>query len=464
MDIFHQALASPARASTTVPRRRAPLASRAWRPAAAVLLGTLAASAQAIDFGPFSLTGFGKVDFTRGSNQCPDCGVNPGEGKDKIWADPLIPGASIGTPDKVDRVTLVQPYLGVKFDLPGGFKVGGLVSKRWRDGKEDIKGFWWDKNVFVSHEDYGRFAVGAMLSRGWSRADYPFGIDIGVAFPWASSGAGYGLLGHAVRYTSRPFDVSVGDLVLEATYDKGDSGWEKNKPRFIELYAQFYREGLIVDMIYQDARNGTPSAWGQGPFTGLTPFPRDDLKLGGSGQSIAMVMARYRINPALEVLGGLRQNRWSGAYARITVPAAADLSSLAQWNTTFNVDWFCMEAVPSRCNIDSPGYPASSIDGTVGVRYSFGQWTAYTSMLFLGQAKTKNPTERGQSNHALINTVGLEYDFRNGAKVYGLGGMVRYKQLGLSPLSMPGNSSFTNVDSRAATDGNWFGIGAVYTF
>lgn len=438
------------------------MASRTWRPVAALLLGTLAASAQAIDFGPFSLTGFGKVEFTHGSDQCPNCGVNPGEGKDKIWADPLIPGSSIQT--RGNHVTLLQPYLGVKFDLPRGFKLGGLVSKRWRDGKEDIAGFWWDKNVFVSHEDYGRLAVGAMLSRSWSLADYPFGSDIGVSAPWASSGAGYGLLGHAVRFTTRPLDVSVGDLVLEATYDKGASGWEKNKPRFIELYAQFYREGLIVDMIYQDSRNGTPAAWGQGPFTGLTPFPRDDLKLGGSGQSIATVMARYRINPSWEVLGGLRQNRWSGAYARITVPAAADLSSLAQWNNPFNVDWFCMESVPSRCNVDSPGYAARSIDGTLGVRYSVGQWTAHTGMLFLGQAKTQNPSERGQSNHALINTVGLEYDFRNGAKVYGLGGLVRYRQLGLSPLSMPGNSSFTNVDSRAAKSGNWFGAGAVYTF
>ena len=461
MDIPNQALASPARASNTAPRRWAAIA---WRPTAALLLGSLAASAQAIDFGPFSLTGFGKTEITRGSNQCPDCGVNPGEGKDKIWADPLIPGALIRTPNKADTVVLLQPYLGVKFDLPRGFKVGGLVSKRWRDGKEDIPGFWWDKHVYASHEDYGRLAVGSMLSRSWSLADYPFGSDIGVSSPWASSGAGYGLLNHAVRYTSRPFDVSVGDLVVEATYDQGASGWEKNKPRFIELYGQFYREGLQLDMIYQDARNGTPAAWGQGPFTGLTPFPRDDLKLGGSGQSIAMVMARYRVNPAWEVLGGLRQNRWSGAYARITVPAAADRSSLAQWNTAFNVDWFCKFELPSRCDIDSPGYPARSVDGTLGVRYRVGQWTAHTGMLYLGQAKTKNPTERGQSNAAMINTAGLEYDFRNGLKAYGLGGMVRYKQLGLSPLSMPGNSSFTNVDSRAAKSGNWFGVGAVYTF
>lgn len=459
MDIPHPAPASPARVRLPASRWKAAPVRRA---AAAALLAALAASAQAIDVGPFSLTGFAKVEVTRGSNQCPDCAVNPNEGKDKIWADPLIPGSRILT--RENKVTLLQPYLGVKFDLPGGYKVGGLVSKRWRDGKEDIPGFWWDKNVYASHEDWGRVAVGAMLSRAWSLADYPFGSDIGVSSPWASSGAGYGLLGHAVRVTTRPLDVSWGDLVLEATYDRGAAGWKKNEPRFVELYAQFYREGLVVDMIYQDTRNGTPSAWGQGPFTGLTPFPRDDLKLGGSGQSIAMVMARYRVNPTWEVLGGLRQNRWSGAYARITVPAAADLSALAQWNTPFNVDWFCKEAVPSRCDIDSPGYPARSVDGTVGVRYSVGRWTAHAGLLYLGQARTRNPSERGQGNAALIQTLGLDHDFRNGLRVYGLAGAVRYRQLGLSPLSMPGNNSFTNVDSRAARSGNWFGAGAVYTF
>lgn len=453
---------SPARASIVAPRWRTVWSRRARRTGVALVFGALTASAQAIDIGPFTISGFAKVEATRGSDQCPNCAVNPFEGKDKIWADPLIPGASIQT--RGNSVTLVQPFLGVKFDLPRGIRVGGLVSKRWRDGKEDIPGFWWDKNVYLSHEDYGRVAVGAMLTRSWSLSDYPFGSHIGVSAPWASSGAGYGLLGHAVRVSTRPLDANIGSVVLEATYDRGASGWEKNKPRFIELYAQFYREGLVIDAIYQDARNGTPGSWGQGPFTGLTPFPRDDLKLGGSGQSIALIMARWQVNPSWEVLAGLRQNRWSGAYARITVPPAADLSALAQWNTPFNVDWFCKEALPSRCDIDNPGYPARSIDVTAGLRYRTGPWAFHTGLVFLGQAKTKNPSERGQGNHALINTVGVDYDFRNGLQVYGLAGMVRYRQLGLSPLSMPGNSSFTNVDSRAAKTGNWYGVGAVYTF
>ena len=155
MHIPHQAFVSPAGVPNLPARRRAAFA---WRPVAAAVLSGLAASAQAIDFGPFSLTGFAKAEFTRGSNQCPDCAVNPGEDK----------GSSVET--RSDVVTLVQPYLGAKFDLPAGFKLGGLLSKRWRDGKEDIPGFWWDKSVNISHEDYGRLAVGAMLSRSCSPA------------------------------------------------------------------------------------------------------------------------------------------------------------------------------------------------------------------------------------------------------------------------------------------------------
>jgi hypothetical protein len=82
----------------------------------------------------------------------------------------------------------------------------------------------------------------------------------------------------------------------------------------------------------------------------------------------------------------------------------------------------------------------------------------------LGAAATSNPSDRGQSNAATINTLGLNYDFRNGFQAYGTLGMVQYAKLGLSPMSMPGNAAFTNVDSRVKTQGNWLTVGAVYVF
>lgn len=422
--------------------------------AMALMLAT-SVSTHAIDFGPegmFSLTGFAKVEAQRGSNHCNDCQLYPLENKQRIWADDLVVGRPYGTSNT--HVSLFQPWFGAKYDLGQGYKFNALVSQRWRDGKEDIPGFWYEKNIAISHDDYGSVRVGAMTTRTWSMADYPYGTNIGVADVWGSSGAGYGLLTKAVRYTSRMFDLAEGDLVLEASYDQGNRDFKIHKPQFLELYAQYHKGDLVVDAMFQDTRNGNPQAWSHGPFTSLTPNVADDAKLGGSGQSIAMVMGRYQWDARLELSGGVRLNRWSGAYAVITVPGTQ-----AQWNNMFNVDW------NGKLNgVPNPGYAATTTDLMLGARYKMGQWTAHTGLAYLGKADTKNPSERGQSNSALINTLGLGYDAGQGLQVYGFVGVVNYSKLGLAPMSMPGNSAFTNVDSRVTRSGNWAGLGAVYVF
>ena len=417
-------------------------------PAVGALL--LCGAANAVDFGPFSLTGFAKVEWQHGDHHCPDCQRFPDENKQRQWADELIPGRAIKTEDTV--TTLFQPYLGAKFVLGRGFTLSGLLSQRLRDGKVDIPGFLYEANVALSHEDYGSLRVGKMTTRTWAVADYPYGTNIGVADAWGSAGAGYGLLTNAIRYTARPLDVFQGDLVLEATYDRGDTGFKRNKPQFWEFYAQYHRGDLVIDAMYQDARNGNPQSWSHGPFTGLTPFPENDAKLGGSGQSIALVMARYQINASFEVSGGARRNRWSGAYAVITTSVAGQPD---QWNNMFNVDW-----ADSRL----PGYGTHSYDWMLGLRYRTGAWTASTGIVHLGKASTANPSDRGQKNSATFNTLGLYYEFGHGLQFYGLAGMVRYDQLGLAPMSMPSNSAFSQVDSRVSKSGTWFGAGAVYVF
>ena len=416
----------------------------------------LPSASQALDWGPFSLTGFAKAEVQRGNNRCtPEingCQVLPNENKQRYWADELLQGSQYKS--TTSHITLFQPYIGVKFDLPKGFKFSGLLSQRWRDGKEDIPGFYYEKNLAVSHEDYGSLRIGAMPTRAWSVADYPYGTNVGLAYVWGASGAGYGLLTNALRYTSRLLDVAEGDLVLEATYDQGNTGFKIHKPRFWEFYAQFHKGDLVIDAMVQDTRNGTPSAWGQGPFTGMTPFAADDSKVGGAGQSIAMAMGRLQLDSRFEVSGGIRRNRWSGAYAVITVPGSG-----AQWNNMFNVNWR-----GSLNGVANPGYAASSTDGYVGLRYRTGPWVAHTGMGYLGKASTDNPSERGQSNSALVNTLGLNFDYGQGVQLYGLAGMVHFSRLGLSPMSMPGNAAFTNVDSRVSKVGNWFGAGVVYVF
>lgn len=249
-----------------------PPASPAWLKAALLTAGlTVGGAGHAFDWGPFTLTGFTKAELTNVSRTCPDCQVAKDVSKEYRWGDQVAAGKSFGA--DTTHVVLFQPWLAANFKLGGGFKLTGLLSQRWRDGRVDIPGFLYDKSVALSHEDYGRLAVGAMTSRSWSLADFPYGSHIGVSDAWASSGAGYGLLGHAVRYTSRPLDVLGGDLVLEATYDAGNSRFKIHKPRFVELYGQYRRGNLLIDATYQDARNGNAQNWGHAPSTACSTTP-----------------------------------------------------------------------------------------------------------------------------------------------------------------------------------------------
>ncbi len=434
------------------------------------LLGALlytAAAAQGVNYGPFTLNAFAKTEVGRAnnqSNQGADIQLYPRESKDRVWADQLVVGAPYGT--KSTGTLLFQPWLGAKFDIGGGFKLSALVSQRWRGGRglpttADIPGFIYEKNVAISHEDYGSIRIGKMVSRAWSIADYPYGTNVGLADEWASSGAAYGLNTSAIRFTSRILDAMAGDLVLEATYDRGNTAFKIHKPRFLEFFGQYHRGDLVVDAIIQDTRNGNPQAWSHGPFTGLTPFPQDDSKVGGSGQGIVMVMARYEVNARWQVSGGLRRNSWSGAYAVITTPGtpgnATTPATPDQWNNMFNVDWN-----NTSNNRWFPGYSATSIDGFAGLRYRWTKWSAWTAMQRLGKASTANPMDRGKNNWATFNTAGVQYEVGRGLAIYSSVGLVNYGRLGLSPMSMPTNSAFTGVDSRVTKTGNWFILGAVY--
>jgi hypothetical protein len=169
------------------------------------------------------------------------------------------------------------------------------------------------------------------------------------------------------------------------------------------------------------------------------------------------VMARFQVDTKLEISGGLRANRWSGAYATITTAGAA--GSFDQWNNMFNVDW-----TKDLGGGVYRGYPATSLDLMLGLRYRLGAWTASTGLVHLGAAATANPSERGQSNSATINVIGLNYEYGQGLQLYGFAGMVNYARKGLSPLSSPDNSSFTDIDSRLTTRGTWVGAGVVYVF
>jgi long-subunit fatty acid transport protein len=177
--------------------------------------------------------------------------------------------------------------------------------------------------------------------------------------------------------------------------------------------------------------------------------------LGSSGQSVGAVQVTYRLNPRVELLGAIRRNRWSGAYAVVVANGPPQ-----QWNNMFNVDWNgFLNGVPN------PGYSATSTDLALGARYRLDEkWTLGTGLVYLGKASTRNPSERGQSNSALVNTVLADYAFNENLTLTVSAGMVHYRKKGLSPLSMPSNSTINNIDSRTTKAGNWLAVGAKYTF
>lgn len=431
---------------------------KSWLPAGLITAILIApTTSNAIDFGPdgmFSITGFAEVSLTYVNNQCPSegCQFSSETDRQRVWADDVVPGRQLGTRDVT--FTQVQPYLGFKYDLGKGYKLNALYSQRWRDGSPDVPGFVYEKNVAVSHEDYGRLAIGHMTSRTWNLADYPYASNLSLASTWAASGAGYRMLTQAIRYTSRVFDVANGDLVLEATYDRGDTAFKIHKPRFIELWAHYGKGPLSLDATYQDTRNGGPVAWGLAPFKAVGYQEAADSKVGESGQSMAMVQAIYQLNPKIELSGAIRHNRWSGAYATVI-----DSTPPAQWNNMWNVDWG-----GTLNGVANPGYSATSTDWSAGALYRMDKWTFSTGMAHLGRASTNNPSERGQSNSLLVNTVRASYNYGKGVELYGTAGVLHYDKQGLSPLSLPSNASIENIDSRVTRDGNWFGVGAIYTF
>lgn len=430
------------------------------------------ASSHAIDFGPdgmFSLTGFAEATVGLQNNYCLNCQVAASTVSKHIKAaDAIIPGKPYETVNT--GFWQVQPWLTGKYNLGKGFELSGMLSQRWRDGTVngahvetryggmvDVPEYWYEKNIALRHEDYGSVRIGSMTSRGWSVADYPYGSNVGASDSWGSSGAGYGMLGNAIRVGTRNFDVANGDLFLELTYDQGNTKFTRLKPEFFEIYAQYHKGDLVIDAVYQDATNGGAGAWGKAPFSGVTPYGADDSyvatngnRFGSNKQSIAMALARYQYNTQIEISGGVRRNYWNGA--------AVVFNPATQWTTAFNVDYSNPFAT------SNPGYSAVSVDVLLGLRYRMDKWTFSTGMVYLGTAETNNPSDRGQNNSALINTFGAQYEYARGFELGATVGMVHYAKQGLSPMSMPGNSSFTNVDSRIASDGNWITVGAKYTF
>ena len=413
-----------------------------------------AGTGHAFEFGPFNLTGWFKASAAVASDGCDQCQRDPLASRQFVWADDLVYGKKYGS--ELTHSVQFQPTLSAKFRLPAGFHLSGEISQRFRDGDLDLPGAIYNRSVTLKHEDYGALQIGKFPTRGWSRADYPYASDLGQT-AFSDSGAAYGLNTNAVRYTTRELDFLEGTLVLEGTYDRGDRTFKRNESSFYEGWALWAKGPLLLEGVVQLGRNGPAGNFAKAPFTGLTNNGgRDDPQLGGNEQSMIMLLAKYQIGSAYELSGGIRFNRWSGAYA---VPVTGGV--LAQWNNPFNVDWGGVDAN----GVPNPGYAARSTDFMIGARkYIDRQWVAHASATYLGKGRTANPSDRGQNNTALLASLGTTYTYDDRISFSGSVNAVFYGRKGFAPLSMPAHNAYSNIDSRIAKRGNWVTVEAKYEF
>ena len=435
------------------------------------LILLLSSSALAdVNLGPFILKGFLKQQAGFASPICHRCAVNPDEDRQRWWADAIRDGADFGP--RMSTLSLIHLYLNTKkFEMGNGYKISGTISQRWRDYAIDIPGVLYDANVLIEQDYYGSLQLGNFVTRGWGIADFPYGSHVGLADAWGASGSGYGILTRAARYALPVYDLFEGDFRIEYTRDFGEAGFKVLKPEFHEVWLQYVRNGVIVDFFWQLGINGIPGSWTHGPFRGITnEVAHEEVAADGGAfgnqppleqnrQSILMLMTHFPINNATFVYAGVRHNRWSGAN-----PLIVDVGGPGEgdelWNNMFNVNWAIpagnAEGVPANPDGDDRGYPASSTDAMIGFRYRpNNRWTFSTGWVYLGEAETDNPLERGQSNAAIFGGIGGGYSFPS---VLGLSanagiGFAFFKEKGLAPLSMPAHTAFSGVDPRVSTFG-----------
>ena len=128
------------------------------------------------------------------------------------------------------------------------------------------------------HEYYGTLQIGNFLVARLEPARLPLRqSDLGQT-AFSDSGAAYGILTKALRYTSRELFVADGNLVLEGHLRPWATPSSSATSReLFEFWALWARGPLVVEAIAQSRQERPAGGFAKAPFTGLTPFPdRDD--------------------------------------------------------------------------------------------------------------------------------------------------------------------------------------------
>ncbi len=422
--------------------------------------------AQAEQFGPYELSGFAKEEFSI----CDNCSrglTNPSPYDPRGVLNPPTPMVNQGGPSgqTTANLGLVQLTAGGKYEFDNAIALEAKATGRERNNGPDIYGHYLiDAHAGISAPRWGALQVGTLTARVWARPD-SFAYPLGLSSPWAETGAGYGVLPKAIRYSSRMFEIPQGKILFEFTAATVDKAYPLNPassvippptPILYEGFIQFSDDKQLIELIYQQSNGGLQNSFAKGAFHGSIGNTQSAATTPGwrhPSEDVAILQGTYYLNERLSFTWGFRRSEWSGA------PQQCDYS-----------------AAIANCYFDQPGFNYASdngmhhaieYDGLLGASYNWKLWKFTVGGVHFNKAFTRTPTEWGQSNNATITNVGVYRkvpELSKHLEVYGGLGRTQFGRQGPAPLSMPANTADGNVDPRTSAIGETLTLGANFIF
>ena len=360
-------------------------------------------------------------------------------------------------------LNLIAVSAGLSHEFDSAWKIDGKITTRDRDGAADIYGNTVvEKNIAASHPVYGELRFGTQMSRSWSRSD-SFTYPLGMSSAWSETGAGYGVLKEATRYTAAPIEILGSKLVLEGTFATNNINFAHNaytvlyneqppRPKLGELFAQFANDVDLIELIWQDSRGGSQSSFAKGAFIG-DPGNADNLPgYSAPHQNVTILQGDHYFSPAWKLTLGAKRSYWSGEMRQCDY-----VTGIGCYFSTegFNND------------VSNTAHRAIEYDFMGGLSYFSGPWTYTAGFVRYSMAYTKTPTEWGQSNTADYFHLGLYRqvpEVSQHLQVYGGLGYVHFGALGPAPDSMPNELANFGTDPRNQTSSLSATVGVLFKF
>jgi len=416
----------------------------------------------------FSLAGFGVGEYGRSTNRSeglvncqftPDPrGVFGSAIKGGPFCQPGPSGNGSGPPLNLFAVTAALAH---EFD--SAWKIDGKISTRTRDSKPDIYGNTVvEKNFALSHPVYGEVRFGTQLSRSWSRSD-SFTYPLGMSSAWAETGAGYGLLKEALRYTSAPIEILGSKLVLEGTYATNSINFAHNadavlyneeppRPKLGEIFVQYANDVNLIELIWQNSRGGAQSSFAKGAFVGDVGNADNIANYSAPHQNVVILQGDHYFSPSWKLTLGAKRSFWSGEMRQCDYVTGI--------GCYFSTEGFSND-------VNNAAHPAKEYDFMGGISYIDGIWTYTGGFVRYSMAYTKTPTEWGQSNTADYLHVGLYRqvpEISQHLQVYGGVGILHFGSKNPAPMSLPNELANFGVDPRDNSGSVSATIGVLFKF